>query len=115
MARTKKSSDDSTTRKQRPAITPEARENQMIALAVDQAEAMLRAGNASPSIIIHYLKLATTKEQLEKEKLIEENKLLRAKTEAIASSEEQKEMYVQAINAFKKYSGNGADDDISDF
>lgn len=108
-----KSSTKAKTRKQMPATTPEARENQMIALAVDNAEQALRNGTASPSIIIHYLKLGSTKEKLEKEKLIEENKLLRAKTEAISSEAETKEMYLKAINAFKKYSGGG-DDDITD-
>lgn len=115
MATSKKSSNESKTHRQRPATTIEGRENQMIALAIDQAEKDLREGKASPSVVIHFLKLATTKEQLEKEKLIEENRLLKAKTEALTSAEESKEMYLKAINAFKRYSGNGVDDDISEF
>lgn len=115
MAKSNKSSEESKTRRQRPATTPEGRENQMIALAIDQAEKDLRNGTASPSVVIHFLKLGTTKEKLEKEKLIEENKLLKAKTEALTSAEASKDMYLKAINAFKKYSGNGEDDDISEF
>ena len=72
-------------KKMRPALTPEARENQLISLAVDLAERQLLEGTASSQVITHYLKLGSTKERLEKEKLIEENKLLRAKTENLQS------------------------------
>lgn len=62
-------------------LTPESRENQMVYLAVDLAEQQLRDGTASSQVITHFLKLGSTKEKLEKEKLEEENKLLKAKTE----------------------------------
>ena len=52
-----------------PATTPEARENQMVSLAIDLAEKQLAEGTASSQVITHYLKLATSREQLEKEKL----------------------------------------------
>jgi hypothetical protein len=68
-----------------PATTPEARENQLIALAVDLAEKQLSEGTASSQVISHYLKLGSTREQLEKQKLEKENELLKAKTEAIKS------------------------------
>ena len=62
MARTKQISTTSgTPKKMRPALTPEARENQMIALAVDLAEQQLRDGTASSQVITHYLKLGSTK------------------------------------------------------
>ena len=73
-------------KKGRPALSPEARENQMISLAVDLAEQQLRDGAASSQVITHFLKLATTKAQLEKEKLMKENELLAAKTEALQSA-----------------------------
>ena len=95
----------------RPALTPESRENQMIALAVDLAEKQLKEGTASSQVITHFLKLATTKAQLEKEKLASENKLLNAKTEAIESSKRIEELYTNAINAMKSYSGQGDSDD----
>ena len=95
----------------RPALTPEARENQMISLAVDLAERQLQEGTASSQVITHYLKLGSMRERLEREKLEEENKLLRAKTENLQSQKNVEEAYLKAINAMKRYSGNGDVDD----
>lgn len=95
----------------RPALTPEARENQMISLAVDCAEQQMRDGTASSAVIVHYLKLASLKEKLEREKLEAENKLLRAKTEALESSKASEELYLKAISAMKEYGGHGDDND----
>lgn len=98
-------------RKVRPALTPEAEENQMISLAVDLAKRQLIEGTASSQVITHYLKLATVKEKLNNEKLQEENKLLRAKTEAIQSQQHVEELYAEAIKAMKRYGGHGDEDD----
>ena len=100
-----------TSREMRPALTSEARENQLICLATDLAEKQLREGTASSQVITHYLKLGSTKEKLEREKLEEENKLLRAKTENLQSQKNVEEAYLKAINAMKRYSGNGDVDD----
>ena len=109
----KKITNDSSTtlRKMRPALTPEARENQMISLAVDLAEKQLQEGTASSQVITHFLKLGSTKERLEKEKLIEENKLLKAKTENIQSMKRVEELYIKALNAMRDYSGHGETDE----
>lgn len=101
----------SKTRKMRPALTPEARENQLISLATDLAEEQLRSGTASSQVITHFLKLGTTKAELEKEKLEQENELLKAKTKAIESGEEVKVLYEQALKAMKNYSGQGEPDE----
>ena len=98
-------------RKRRPAITPEGRENQLISLAVDCAEKQLREGTASSQVIVHYLKLATAKERLEREQLEERNKLLRAQTEAVKSTKRLDELYENAITAMKHYSGRDDRDD----
>jgi len=98
-------------RKIRPAISPDARENQLISLAVDLAEKQLLEGTASAQVITHYLKLGTAKERLERDKLEKENELLRAKTEAIKSAQRVEELYTNALNAMRAYSGNGVDDD----
>ena len=111
MAKVKKTGLSTSSRKIRPALTPEARENQMISLAVDLAEKQLMEGTASSQVITHYLKLGSTKERLEKEKLEEENKLLRAKTEALQSAKRVEELYSDAIAAMRKYSGNGDSDE----
>lgn len=98
-------------RKIRRAATPEARENQLISLAVDLAEKQLVEGTASAQVITHYLKLATTRERLEKEKLEQENKLLRAKTEVLQSTKRMEELYQNALDAMCSYSGQRHDYD----
>lgn len=100
-------------RKMRPALTPEARENQLIALAVDLVEQRLREGTASSQETTHFLKLGSMKNRLEMEKLEEENKLLKAKTESIQSQKRVEELYAEALNAMRNYAGQngGIDDD----
>lgn len=95
----------------RPALTPEARENQLISLATDLAERQLREGTASSQVISHFLKLGSTREQLEREKLEEENKLLKAKTKAYENAEEVKMLYEQALKAMRNYGGQGDPDE----
>lgn len=99
------------TPKRRPALTPEGRENQMVALAIDLAEQQLRDGTASSQVITHYLKLGSMREKLERERLIEENKLLRAKAEAIESQKEDKINYEKILKALKNYNGLGEPDE----
>ena len=111
LARTKKVSETNDKKKMRPALTPEARENQMIALAVDLVEQRLLDGTASSQETTHFLKLGSMKNRLEMEKLKEENKLLQAKTESIQSAKRIEELYTEAINAMRRYSGNGDGDD----
>lgn len=92
----------------RPAIDPDARENQLIALAVDLVEQRLRNGTASSQETTHFLKLGSSKARLEQEKLKLENELTKAKTESIHSQQHAEEMFDKAIEAMKKYSGNGS-------
>lgn len=94
-------------RKMRPALTPEARENQLVSLAVDLAEKQLMEGTASSQVITHYLKLGSTKERIEKEILEKQKELIVAKTESLHSVKKMEELYVKAIEAMKSYSGNG--------
>lgn len=96
-----------TERKSRPALTPEARENQMIALAVDLAEQQLRDGSASSQVITHYLKLASTKERIEKEILMKQKELITAKTESLKSAKKVEELYASALDAMREYGGGG--------
>lgn len=102
-------------RKARPAISPEARENQLISLAVDLAERQLMDGSASSQVITHFLKLGTTRAELEKEKLKRENKVLEAKAKAYESSEEIKTLYENALKAMRDYSGAGDPEDYEDY
>ena len=100
-----------TTTKRRAAMSPEARENQMISLAVDVAEKQMLEGTASSQVITHFLKLGSRKEQLEREKLENENELLRTRIKALESSEKSEEMYAKVLRAIKEYSGR---EDIDD-
>lgn len=112
MAKGKITGTSSVIQSRRPALTPEARENQLIDLAVELAEKQLQEGTASSQVITHYLKLGSTRERLERERLEEENKLLRAKTKALADNEERKILYEEAIKAMRRYNGHG--DELDD-
>ena len=92
-------------RRRRPGTTPEARENQLVALAVDRAEQQIRDGTASAQVITHFLKLGSTREFLEQERLRHENELLEAKREAIASAQRVEELYKTALDAMRTYAG----------
>lgn len=96
-----------------PAKTPEAREQQMISAAIDLAEKQILAGTASSQVIVHYLKLGTPREELEREKIRLESVLLAARAEDIASGARIEELYKDAIVAMRGYGGQEAleDDD----
>lgn len=97
--------------KTKPALTPEARENQLICLATDLAEKQLRDGTASSQVITHYLKMGSTKERIEKEILEKQKDLISAKTESLQSAKRIEELYSNAIAAMRKYSGHGGEED----
>ena len=97
----------------RPALTPEAEEAQMVALAMDCARQQLMDGTASSQVITHFLKLGTMREKLELERLRNENKLTQAKTEEIEDRKELKAIYADAIVAMKRYQGR--DDEVEDY
>ncbi|MEG1523842.1 MAG: hypothetical protein RR475_02320 [Clostridia bacterium] len=98
-------------KKTRPALNPEARENQLISRAVDLAEKQLIAGTASSQVITHYLKLGSTKEKLEQEMLKNQNELIEAKTQALKSAKKVEELYLNALKAMKSYAGQGEPDE----
>lgn len=115
MGKAKTTSSSSSPRKLRPALTPEARENQLISLASDLAEKQLLEGTASSQVITHFLKLGTIKERMELEKQRKEIALLDAKTQSLHKQERSDEMYEKAIQAMKRYGGYGDSEvDIDD-
>ena len=97
--------------KLRPAVTPEARENQMAALAMDLVEQRLRDGTASSQETTHFLKLVSSRAKLEQERLKLENELVAAKTKALANAEEIKVLYEEALKAMRRYGGHGDDEE----
>lgn len=111
MAKIKKTNAIPNVKKNRVATSPEARENQLISLAVDLAEQQLRDGTASSQVISHFLKLASTKEKLEQEILEKQKDLITAKTENLHSAQRIEELYENAMNALKGYSGRDDSDD----
>ena len=114
MPKVKKLINSNSEKRIRPALTPESRENQLISLAVDLVEQRLLDGSASSQETTHFLKLGSMKNQLEMEKLREENKLLKAKTESIQSAKRVEELYAEAIDAMRRYSGNRSSSDEED-
>lgn len=94
-----------------PPMTDEGRENVLIGLAIDEAERQIRNGTASSQILTHYLRLGTTREKLEKERLEKEIEMLRAKTEVLESTKRVEELYSNALNAMREYSGTDSDND----
>ena len=98
-------------KKIRPALSPEARENQLVSLAVDLAESQLLDGSASAQVITHYLKLGSTKERIEKEILEKQKELIEAKTQNLQSAQRIEELYANALNAMRNYGRTGDDDD----
>ena len=100
----------------RPALTPEARENQLISLAIDLVEQRLIDGTASAQETTHFLKLASRKAKLEVERAQLENELIKAKTQSINDQADIKKLYADAIEAMKRYSGHRSDpEDYDDY
>ena len=107
MKKTTSASKSKSSASPRPALTPDARENQLICLAIDRAEEQLRNGTASSQVITHFLKLGSSKERLEKEILEKQKDLIDAKTHAMQSTQRIEELYKNAMDAFKRYKGEG--------
>lgn len=89
----------------RPALTPETREKQLSALAMDLAEQKLRDGTASSQVITHFLKLASPTEKLDIEIKEKQKELLVAKADALKTNERLESLYTEALEAFATYSG----------
>ena len=102
----------------RPALTPESREDQLVALAINLAEKQLLEGTASAQVISHFLKIGSTKERIEKEILEEQKDLIKAKTEALKSEKRVEELYQEALDAMRRYAGqeiNEREEDVEDY
>lgn len=111
MAKVKTTNTSSSSRKLKPALTPEARESQLASLAFDLVEQRLLDGTASSQETTHFLKAVSSKTKLEKEIMALQKELVAAKTKSYSTSEDLKQMYADAIKAMQIYSGNGDPDD----
>ena len=92
--------------RRRPATTPESRENELVSQAHDLAEKQIRSGTASSQVITHFLKLGSTRERLEQQRLEHENELTRVKIEALESQKRVEELYMEALTAMRSYAGD---------
>lgn len=106
-----KVSGSSSNKKMRPALTPEANEQQMISLTMDLVRQRLLDGTATAQETTHFLKLASRENQLKLEKLQRENELLTAKTKALEEQSEYKQIVEEAIKAMTLYKGQGEPDE----
>lgn len=97
-----------------PATTPEARELQMVAAAMDLAERQIREGTASAQVITHFLKIGSGREDLERAELIKKNALLEARIENLAAGKDIQELYGNAIDAMRMYSGQEVEGQYDD-
>lgn len=102
-------------KQRRPATTLEGREGQLVSLAVDLAEKQLQDGTASAQVISHYLKLGSTREILEQQRLSQENELLKARVDQLASAKRVEELYESALNAMRTYAGQIVDDERDEY
>lgn len=95
-----------------PAITDEGREKRLVSMAYDLIEKRLLDGSASATETTAIIKLGTEREKLEREKLQAEVNFTRSKSEALAQAQRMEELMTEAINAFKRYSGEVDDEDV---
>lgn len=93
-------------RRRKPATTPEEREAELVQFAYDLAEEQLLEGTASSQVITQFLKLGSSRERLEQERLAHENELLKVKKEAMESATRTEELYMNALKAMSTYQGN---------
>lgn len=100
--------------RRKPAESPKEREDQVVSKAYDLAEKQIVEGTASSQVITHFLKLGTTREQLEQERLARENELLEEKVASLASARRVEELYSQALDAMRSYAGQDTRDEELD-
>lgn len=112
---TKKTPASEAPKKRKKALTPEARENQIIALVIDVEEERIRNGQATAQELIHWMKLASAKARLEQKKLENENLLIQAKVDAIKAQQNTEELYKKALAAMRSYQGEPEEEDYDDY
>lgn len=94
-------------RRRRPATSPEMRENQLADAAYDLAEEQMQAGTASSQVITHFLKAGSMRERLEQQRMRHEIELMEVKKEQLEGQKRVEELYVNALEAMRGYSGQG--------
>ena len=93
-------------KKTKPPRTPEEAERMAIVAALDVATQQILDGTASNSVILHFLKLGSSRERLEQARLEADTTLAKAKVSALESAARTEELVQEALAAFKVYSGD---------
>ena len=87
------------------ATTPEGRENELINLAYELVAQRRANGTATSAETVHFLKMGSARERLEKRLIEKDLELKQAKTEALQSSKQMEGLFTEVINAMRSYSG----------
>lgn len=87
------------------ASTPEGRENELVDMAYNEVARRIANHQATSAELVHFLKMGSEKERLERAKLEAEMELQRAKTVAIEEGRSMEAIAKEAMDAFKRYSG----------
>lgn len=89
----------------RPATSPEQRELQLQDLAYDLAEEQIVNGTASSQVLTHFLKMGSSREKLEQERMRHEVELMEVKKQQLEGQARIEELYLNALDAMRGYSG----------
>ena len=87
------------------ASTPEGRENELINMSYNEVAWRIANHCATSAELVHFLKMGSEKERLERAKLEADMKLQEAKTVAIEEGRIMEQIAKDAMDAFKRYSG----------
>lgn len=98
----------------KPVHSVEARESQLVSLAMDLAERRLREGTASSAEVVEIMRWGSKRSKLEQELNETKIELMKAKKEALESTKRIEELFDEAMHQFRRYNGvfeEGEDDD----
>lgn len=104
MAR-RKEEDAQPRRRRPPARSPRAAENRLISLAYEKVEDRIRNGEASAQEYTHFLKMGSSREKLEQERISMQSQLDRERIESMRALERREELFGAAIKAMRSYQG----------
>jgi hypothetical protein len=103
-------------RRRSPAKTPEEHESVLISKSLKLIEKQIDDGSVSSTVLSIYAKAGTERDRLEKERLHNENAVLKKKLESMEAAIDVRNLMSEALDAFKGYTGQSVrDDDEDDF
>lgn len=94
-----------------PATTLEGREDQLIVAAMNLVERRISQGTASAQETVHFLRLGSVRNQLEQDKLRQENIVLQTRVKEMESRKSSEELYAKALAAMRGYAGHEPDEE----